>query len=201
MNVIAFIIIYVIIFTYFYTQIFKKEINTGLYTICIILSFISYLWVIYNTLIRPTDLKKSHIMGGCVFKIPENIYMPFINRDGKIEREECFDKWALGHVLGYLICGLFFPNEYQAILFISIMCEVLEYYGKCRSKLSDLFSNLFGYYIGSQLFKYNKIKLNLTASKKTFIIIYLINILGVSYMMHNRVKNFDSIKGVSTKDD
>ena len=178
-------------------------ISNNLYGVYILIIFFTFIWGFYNIIIRPSDLKKSHFMGGCLLHISDKFkkYFPFINREGKIENENCLDKWALGHFLLYLIIGLFFPDEYIAIIIFSVLCEVFEYFIKCRSKLSDIFVNFLGYFIGSVLYNYHTIRIIL---KPTYYNIYYISSLFVIllYMLaENRKNTLKNISDISTKEE
>ena len=123
------------------------------------MTFFTFLWAIYNFFIRPTDINKPHLLGGTLFDYP--FYVPMIDRNGKLVQEFSFDKWALIHIIIYLITGLFFPSNYLFIFFLSILCEVFEYFIGARARLSDIVNNMFGYIIGSYFNSYNPIKINI----------------------------------------
>ena len=65
------------------------------------MTFFTFLWAIYNFFIRPTDINKPHLLGGTLFDYP--FYVPMIDRNGKLVQEFSFDKWALIHIIIYLI--------------------------------------------------------------------------------------------------
>jgi hypothetical protein len=127
--------------------------------IFMIMTFFTFLWAIYNYFIRPTDANKPHLLGGTLFKYP--FYVPMFDRSGNLVQEYSFDKWALVHIIIYLITGLFFPSNYLFIIFLSISCELFEYFMGARARFSDIVNNMFGYMIGSYLNKYNPVKINI----------------------------------------
>jgi hypothetical protein len=147
------------------------------------LSFFTLLWAIYNLFIRPADNNKPHLFGGELCKYP--FYVPMFNRDGKLVQEHTFDVWALIHVSIYIITGLFFPSNYLCIFILSFTCEFFEYLIGARARLSDIINNILGYMIGSYLYKYNPIKINLDIhmSKCTIIssIVLLISTASLYY--------------------
>lgn len=111
-------------------------------TIIVVLTFFTFLWAFYNQCIRP----KRHFMGECVLDLPPII--PMI-KDNKLVKEKCLDGWSFGHLLIYITAGYFSPNKYKLIFLFSLATELLENYYDIRARTSDLFMNLFGYFIGS----------------------------------------------------
>jgi len=85
-------------------------------------------------------------MGECVLDLPPII--PMI-KDNKLVKEKCLDGWSFGHILIYITAGYFSPNKYKLILLFSLATELFENYYGIRARTSDLFMNLFGYFIGS----------------------------------------------------
>jgi hypothetical protein len=120
-----------------------------------ILTFFSIFWLLYNGIIRPKDPKQSHLMGHCVFNIPNKlkIFFPIMAKRFKniFSFEKCLDMWSLSHLFIYFISGLFIPGEYTFIIIFSILCEIFEFFGGYRAKLSDIFVNFAGYYLGSNI--------------------------------------------------
>jgi hypothetical protein len=120
-----------------------------------ILTFFSIFWFLYNGFIRPKDPKQPHLMGHCVLNIPNNLkkLFPIMAKRFKnfLSFEECFDMWSLSHLFIYFVSGLFIPGEYPFVIILSIMCETFEFFGGYRAKLSDIFVNFLGYWMGSNL--------------------------------------------------
>lgn len=75
----------------------------------------------------------------------------------------CVDYWHLLHIILYILIGLLYPNNYILILFISIIWELYEHFmfkylikkSNCTEisclRIEDIFLNLLGYYIGSNI--------------------------------------------------
>lgn len=118
-----------------------------------ILTFFSIFWFLYNGFIRPKDPNQSHLMGHCVLDIPKSSkkFFPIMAKRFKyvFSFEDCLDMWSLSHFLLYFVSGLFIPGEYIFVVILSISCEIFEFFGGYRAKLSDIFVNLFGYWVGS----------------------------------------------------
>ena len=125
------------------------------------LGFFVVVWCVYITLCRPSDPAKAHLMGGCLWRIPERarVLFPFVNRNRQLEYEACLDRWSLGHFSLYLITGALFPGEYAVVAAASVACETFEYFARYRAKLSDLFVNLAGYAVGSLLHGWHPLRL------------------------------------------
>ena len=157
--------------------------------IIMFMTFFTFLWAFYNFFIRPTDMNKPHLLGGTLFNYP--FYIPMIDRNGSLVQEYSFDKWALVHVIIYLICGLFFPSNYLFIIILSISCEMFEYFIGARARLSDIVNNIIGYSIGSLLSSYNPININI--DNKLFectIISGIILTLSIIALYINRKVNY-----------
>ena len=153
------------------------------------MTFFTFLWAIYNFFIRPTDINKPHLLGGELFKYP--FYVPMINRDGKLIKEHAFDRWALVHILIYFITGLFFPSNYSCIFILSILCEFFEYLIGARARLSDIINNMIGYILGSLLYKYNPIKIDIDNHiTKCTIISIVVLIISITALYLKRSLNY-----------
>jgi len=137
----------------------NKNTCKDLVGIIMLMTFFTFLWAIYNFFIRPTDINKPHLLGGTLFDYP--FYVPMFDRSGKLVQEFSFDKWALVHIIIYLISGLFFPSNYLCIMILSISCETFEYFIGARARLSDIVNNMLGYSFGSYFNRYNPIKINI----------------------------------------
>jgi len=154
-----------------------------------IMTFFTFLWAIYNFFIRPTDINKPHLLGGTLFKYP--FYVPMLDRSGKLVKEDSFDKWALVHIIIYLIAGLFFPSNYLCIIILSISCEIFEYFIGARARLSDIVNNIFGYVVGSFLNRYNPIEINIDDKLLTCSIIsFIILTISIILLYINRKINY-----------
>lgn len=118
-------------------------------------SIIAFLWFI-TILIR--WLFYTEQISNKVNKLPK-IKMPYKIKCC-IKTNKCEDGdlniWSVIHFITYLIVGYFIPNHYIAILYISIVCELIEIGTGDTSKLIlDPITNLTGYTIGSYLSPYN----------------------------------------------
>ena len=122
-----------------------------------LLTIFTCLWGIYLFLIKNSNPNSKYKFGECLFNYIHPL--PIINRNREIDYEKCLDGWTLNHFLIYLITGIFFPHEYILILFLSICCEIMEILGRSRGRLSDIIINLSGYIIGSFLYQYFPITL------------------------------------------
>ena len=178
-------------------------ISTSTFTLFVLLLFFTILWTGYNIFIRSTDPRKSHLMGGCIINIPNNLqrFFPFINREGNIENETCLDKWALGHFCLYLIIGILVPHKYGIVILMSILCELFEYFAKCRSKLSDLLVNFLGYLLGSFLFRFHTIKLEYEPTNKRIVMVSALFLVLLLAIAGHRMYILKNIKGISTKEE
>ena len=120
-----------------------------------ILTFFSIFWFVYNGFIRPKDPKQPHLMGHCILNIPNSLkkIFPIMAKRFKnlLSFEECIDMWSLSHLFIYFVSGLFIPGEYTFVIILSILCEIFEFFGGYRAKLSDIFVNLLGYWLGSNI--------------------------------------------------
>ncbi len=77
----------------------------------------------------------------------------------------CFDYWHLLHIILYILIGLLYPFDYILILFISVSWELYEHFmfkyiirkSYCNDisclRIEDIFFNLIGYFIGSNISK------------------------------------------------
>jgi hypothetical protein len=157
--------------------------------IIMFMTFFTFLWAFYNFFIRPADMNTPHLLGGTLFKYP--FYIPMIDRDGRLVQELSFDKWALVHIIIYLISGLFFPSNYLCIFILSISCEFFEYFIGARARLSDIVNNLIGYSVGSYLSSYNPIKINIDDKiYECTIISVIVLIISIIALYVNRKVNY-----------
>lgn len=81
----------------------------------------------------------------------------------------CFDYHHILHVILYIFIGLVYPNNYLLIFLISLTWELYEHFmfkyviklSNCKDiiclRIEDIFLNLLGYFIGSNLKKVIKI--------------------------------------------
>jgi hypothetical protein len=84
-----------------------------------------------------------------IFNPPESIKCFFGER---YCQEGYINMWTIFHFFIYFFAGLYVPHKYGVILFISIMCEIIENILGFPSKfIIDPVVNLTGYFIGSQL--------------------------------------------------
>ena len=119
-----------------------------------VLTFTSIFWCLYNSVLRPKDPKKKHLMGNCIVNYPKSIKksLPIMaKRFKKIKFDECFDAWSLSHLFIYFLSGIIIPNKYGFVLILSVLCEIFEYFAGYRAKMSDLFVNFIGYWLGSNV--------------------------------------------------
>ena len=67
------------------------------------------------------------------------------------------NSWTITHFLFWVIIGLYYKHKYLQMFIVSILFEIFEiyYYGIGHETnvniITDIISNMFGYYIGSQL--------------------------------------------------
>ena len=128
------------------------KLNCNHQGIVVVLTVATVYWFIYNRYFRPVDRAILHFMGKTFVNLNKNIQFLFpylIRGDKKISYESRLDYWSVGHFVTYLIAGLFFPNEYSFVLIFSTLCEIFEYFAGYRGRMSDIYVNLLGYYIGS----------------------------------------------------
>lgn len=63
-----------------------------------------------------------------------------------------FGLFSVFHIIGYILLGMYVPNQYLIIFIGSILCELWEYFLGFQAKfILDPAINLIGYTIGSQL--------------------------------------------------
>ena len=132
-----------------------NKINCKDLGVLVILTFFTLIWLIYNSLIRPSDPNKSYLFGKCFINIPKSLQILFPHmskKEGlKISYEECLNVWSLGHVATYFTAGLIVPERYLTVIIISLLCEIYEYFAGYRARLSDIFVNFLSYFIASQI--------------------------------------------------
>ena len=148
-----------------------------------ILTFFSIFWFLYNGFIRPADPKQSHLMGHCVIDIPKSSkkLFPIMAQRFKnvVGFEDCIDMWSLSHFFIYFVSGLFIPGQYTFVITLSILCEIFEFFGGYRAKLSDIFVNLSGYLLGSLINIHMIRKYGTILNKYTHVTIYSIPFLFI----------------------
>lgn len=167
---------------------YKK--NLGILTI---LTFFSIFWCVYNTFFRPKDPNQPHLMGYELFEYPKKLqkFFPIIaKRFNNIKYDKYFDMWSLVHFIIYFISGLLIPNENLFVIFLSISCEIFEYFAGYRCKMSDIFINFAGYIFGS-MFKLNTLNIisNLLISNSNLTIYsipFLIFLLSILVITRNK---------------
>ena len=165
------------------------------------LTFFTFLWAFYNSVIRPKDLDKKHFMGGCVLDIPDKMKpaFPILDRKKQVVDEECLDKWSLGHFILYLVTGLVSPGHYKLVAGVSVFCEIFEHYSKQRAKMSDLYVNLLGYLVGT-LFAKNYFKVTLPMKSEYVKYCVLIIIASGLVLINTRKKALANTKSESNSD-
>ena len=158
--------------------------------ILFILTFFSIFWCVYNTFFRPEDPNKPHFMGYSLIEYPKKLqaFLPIIAKRFKnIQYDKYFDMWSLVHFIIYFISGLLIPNQYLFVIFLSISCEIFEYFAGYRCKMSDIFINFIGYFLGS-LIKIDSLNIitdflinnsNFTIYSIPFLAILLINLVVI----------------------
>ena len=161
------------------------------FSIITILTFFSIFWIIYNAFIRPPDSNKD-LLGEFVLNI-DNKYQKFFpccakSYKSKIKYEKGIDLWSMIHIFIYFISGLIIPNEYEFVIIISILCEITEYLIGYRGRLSDLFFNLLGYYIGSNIHISTLRKYGKFLNNNKDIIVYSVPILFIILYLMARVR-------------
>ncbi|XWV25250.1 hypothetical protein QJ856_gp0522 [Tupanvirus deep ocean] len=115
--------------------------------IVILLIIFAIIWQIYNYTYRARygDFLKNIKIAD----VPHSVKC-FFNEPGCEEGD--IDGWAIVHGLMFFIIGLIVPNQYLAVIVISIIFEIVQPYlgNKARYILNPLI-NLTGYAIGSIL--------------------------------------------------
>lgn len=144
--------------------------------IVFVLTIATVYWFLYNKYFRPIDTTKPYFMGKTLININKNfqILFPYLLKgNNKLLYSDKLPYWSVGHFITYFIAGLFFPNKYYFVLMFSILCELFEYFAGYKSKLSDLYVNLLGYYLGSIIIhkKLYDINLKFCINKKNYIIL------------------------------
>lgn len=113
--------------------------------IMILLIIFIVIWQIYNYTIEP--IGGDFLSNIKISDVPNNIKC-FFNEPGCEEGN--IDGWAAAHAVIFFIIGFIVPNQYLAIIIISIVFEIIQQYlgNKSRYILNPLI-NLTGYTIGS----------------------------------------------------
>jgi hypothetical protein len=129
----------------------KLSIDCNHQGIVFVLTIATVYWFVYNRYFRPIDRTIPHLMGKTFLNLNKNIqvFFPYLIRGhNKLQYEDILDYWSVGHFITYFIAGLFFPKKYVFVLIFSVLCESFEYFAGYRGRMSDLYVNLFGYFIG-----------------------------------------------------
>lgn len=105
------------------------------------------LLILYNFTLKKWD---GNFLGKIkITKVPDEIQCLF--GEPKCDQGE-INGWSIAHFLMYGIIGYLVPGEYVFILLISLAFEILEEPFGANSKIIiDPLTNLFGYWVGSQL--------------------------------------------------
>jgi hypothetical protein len=148
------LVLAIILYILYKFKIFKDEDYNKL---CFAFSIVLILWL--TTITGRYILNKQGITFGknrVIYDPPESIKCLFGER---YCQEGNVTIWTVFHFFIYLFVGMYVPDKYGAILFISIFCEVFENIIGFPSKfIVDPLVNLSGYYIGSKL--HDKLKEN-----------------------------------------
>lgn len=170
------------------------KLNKDLQNFICSLTFFTFLWAFYNSVIRPKDLNAKIFMDKCVINIDDKLKpaFPAINHKNEIIHEKCLDGWSLGHFILYLVTGIVSPGHYKLVFGISIFCEIFEKYSKQRARISDLYTNMVGYIIGSMLSKSCKINLPMKSEYVKYCV-FIIIVSGLS-LIKSRKEALDNTK-------
>ena len=178
-------------------------VSSNQYGVILCLTFFIVVWCLYNTVYRSSDPTEAHIMGGCLYIIPERVrfLFPFVNRNNRVEGEMCIDKWSLGHFALYLMTGALFPAEYTLVLVASVACEAFEYAARYRAKLSDIFVNMAGYAVGSLLHRQHGLRLRPTPTLPVLCALAAVVAAMLGTLYAHRRRTLHRLGDVSTKED
>lgn len=126
--------------------------------IMLLLNSWTCLWMYYNFHIRtmfpnpltddPMSVYRIDLPDSCkciVKQVSTNPINNFCETEG-------LDGWTVGHLLIYSSIGAFVPGHYGSIFFVSVVCEMWEYYFGWRARwFVDPITNMIGYIVGSGL--------------------------------------------------
>lgn len=168
---------------------YKLKIDCNHQGIVFVLTIATVYWFVYNRYFRPIDRTIPHFMGKTFIDLHKNIqlFFPFlIKNNNKVLYEDKLDFWSVGHFVTYFIAGLFFPNKYLFVLVFSISCELFEYFAGYRGRMSDLYVNLLGYYLGSIINhkKLDDVNIKFCINKKNYIIICIPLMLILLHLLY-----------------
>jgi hypothetical protein len=173
----------------------KFNIDCNNQGIIFVLTIATVYWFSYNKYFRPIDREIPHLMGKTLINLNENIKILFpylIRGNNKLQYEDRLDYWSGGHFITYFIAGLFFPNKYFFVLIFSVLCELFEYFAGYRGRMSDLYVNLLGYYLGSIINhkKLDDVNIKFCFNKKNYIIVCIPLMLILLYLLYKlRLRN------------
>lgn len=120
--------------------------------IILLLIFFAIIWQIYNYLYRKNN---NQFLDMEIVDVPHSVKCFF--NESKCE-EGNINGWTLIYGLMYFIIGLVVPNQYLAILIISILFELFQsYHGNNAKYIIGPLVSLTGYGLGSlfNIKKYN----------------------------------------------
>ena len=134
-------------------------ITTNQFGVIYSLTIFTCLWGLYLFLFKDPNPNKKYSFGECLI---DYIYqMPIINRNRELDYEKCLDGWSINHFFIYFTVGLLFPREYLLVVFLSVLCEIMEIIGRSRGRLSDIIINFSGYLLGSYLTNHMGLKVQI----------------------------------------
>jgi hypothetical protein len=118
--------------------------------IVILLIIFAIIWQIYNYVYHPNQIRHGDFLKNIkIADVPHSVKC-FFNEPGCEEGD--IDGWAIVHGLMYFIIGLLVPNQYFAIIVISIIFEIIQpYLGNKPRYIINPLINITTYAIGSIL--------------------------------------------------
>lgn len=124
-------------------------ISEQLKKLIVLLIIFAILWQIYNITYRQ---KYGDYFGNMkVAEVPHSVKC-FFNEPGCEEGD--IDGWSIVYALIYFIVGLIIPNQYLAVIVISILFELAQpYFGNRSRYIINPLVNITGYGLGSLLSK------------------------------------------------
>ena len=125
-------------------------ISEQLKKLIVLLIIFAVLWQIYNIIYRQ---KYGDYIGSVkVAEVPHSVKCFFDEpgcEDGDI------DGWSIVYALIYFIIGLIIPNQYLAVVVISILFELVQpYFGNKSRYIINPLVNITGYSLGSLFSKH-----------------------------------------------
>lgn len=135
------------LFVFYYFSIFRPKGYNNLALAFSIVTFVLFVSIVC----RYSSSKLSDVKENALIEIPY-----CIKCFPKTDHCESGDinQWSLMHFVVYMLIGLYIPNLYIEILYISIFCELIETgMGYTSKYIMDPLTNLFGYFIGTILHK------------------------------------------------